>query len=124
MLPAVGGTVDGLSRFSGRLQVTERARSVIRNLYRMNGPQCLVLCWPSGVAHLPSALHEGGPFDVIIGHVAGCPIYADLRQLALFRERRITLDAPERVISPRPPLLKVIGAMPGPSRTALVGSAR
>lgn len=113
----------GVSRFAGRLEVTERARSVILNLTVANGPRCLVLCWPSGVAHLPAALHDSGPYDVIIGHVAGCPIYADLRQLALFRDRRMVLDAPERVISPRPPLLKVIGASAPPAR-ALAGSAR
>lgn len=120
MLPFRDDTT-GVSRFAGRLLVTERARSVIRDLYLANGPQCLVLCWPSGVAHLPSPLHEGGPYDVIIGHVAGCPIYADLRQLALFRDRRMVLDAPERVISPRPPLLKVLGMAP---ERVLAGSIR
>lgn len=110
----------GAGRFAGRLLVTDRARSVIRNLYLANGPQCLVLCWPSGVAHLPCSLYESGPYDVILGHVARCPIHADLRQLALFRDRRVVLDAPERVISPRPPLLKVLGAVPEP---ALAGSA-
>jgi uncharacterized protein (DUF779 family) len=77
---------------AGRLLVTAQARRVLRRLRRDEGPQALLLSWPGGVTCLPAAIFEPSMFDVIVGHVAGCPIHADLRQLACYRDRRAVLD--------------------------------
>jgi hypothetical protein len=37
-------------------------------------------------------MHHAGPYDVVVGHVARCPIYADLRQLELFRSHCMRID--------------------------------
>jgi uncharacterized protein (DUF779 family) len=64
---------------------------------RARGPHAIRLSWPAGVSYLPAKHHAAGPYDVIVGHVAGCPVYADVRQLSLFRERRAVLDAKTRL---------------------------
>lgn len=93
------------ARLAGRLLFTLRARSVIRQLSRNGSPQCVHVCWPGGVTCLPAGVYEPGPCDVIVAHVAGCPVYADVRQLALFRDRCLIVDAPERIRPPRLPML-------------------
>jgi hypothetical protein len=50
-------------------------------------------------------MHRVGPFDVVVGHVARCPIYADLRQLDLFRSECMLIDVND-VREPRRLLLK------------------
>jgi uncharacterized protein (DUF779 family) len=100
--------VDDLRDASARLLVTDRARRVLGRLRRDYGPQALLLSWPGGVTCLPAAMFVPSTFDVIVGHIAGCPIHADLRQLACYRDRRAILDVlnPSRrshpVVSLRP----------------------
>src|SRR5262249_18295129 len=65
----------------GRLVVTDAARDAIRRLCRDTGRQALVLSWPGGAVCLPSSLYTPTAFDVIIGHIARCPIFVDLRRL-------------------------------------------
>jgi uncharacterized protein (DUF779 family) len=79
-------------RNSARLEVTGRARRAFARLRRDDGPQALLLSWPSGVTSLPARLFKPGTFDVIVGHISGCPIHADLRQLAYYRDRSAVLD--------------------------------
>jgi hypothetical protein len=59
-------------------------------------------------------------FDVIVGHIAGCPIHADLRQLACYRDRRAILD----VLNPSRRSHPVVSLRPMfASRRARVGRA-
>jgi uncharacterized protein (DUF779 family) len=72
---------------------------------RHHGRQAVVLSWPAGAAYLPAAMWVPGRFDVIVGHVACCPIYADVRQLKLFPDARLVLDLTDgAAVSSRPPL--------------------
>jgi uncharacterized protein (DUF779 family) len=76
-----------------RLRVTRHARKAMAEMRRAHGPHAVRISWPAGVTYLPSKHHSPSPYDVIIGHVSGCPVYADVRQLTLFRDRRAVLDA-------------------------------
>lgn len=93
-----------------RLVITARARAAARRLVSSAGPQHLLLTWPGGVTAMPAGVHVPGEFSVIIGHVARCPVYADVRQLALFRERQMMVDAPESTPAARRPLLRMSAA--------------
>lgn len=77
---------------SARLTVTHRARRAVARIRRSSGPQALLLSWPGGATCLPIDAFEPEPYDVIIGHVAGCAIHADLRQLNYYRDRAAVLD--------------------------------
>jgi hypothetical protein len=77
----------------------------MRKLCAGAGPQHVVLTWPGGANYLPATMHHAGPFDVVVGHVARCPIYADLRQLDLFRNECMLIDVND-AREPRRPLLK------------------
>jgi uncharacterized protein (DUF779 family) len=93
-----------------RLRVTRHARKAMAELRRQRGPHTVLVSWPAGVAYLPSTHHSVSPYDVIIGHVSGCPVYADVRQLGLFRDRRVVLDAHARrtlFTTPRRPVLRL-----------------
>ncbi len=52
-------------------------------------------------------------FDVIIGHIAGCPVYADVRQLGFFADRPLALDLAESVRWRERPLLRLRSASCG-----------
>lgn len=84
------------ARLGERLRVTVRARRALADLCREQGRQHLVLTWPAGVALLPAALHRPGVHEVIVGHLAQCPIYVDLRQVALWPDRQMLLDVVSR----------------------------
>jgi hypothetical protein len=88
----------------------------IRAHVRRAGPHHLRLAWPGGITTLPAGVHDPGPHDVIMGHVARCPIYVDVRQLALFRERRVLVDACDPVRPDASPILKVVVAAPPNAR--------
>ncbi|HZC53596.1 MAG TPA: hypothetical protein VE441_14005, partial [Mycobacterium sp.] len=77
-----------------RLQVSGRARRAIRRVCDEHGPHVLLLSWPAGATCLPAANYTPAPCDVIIGHIVGCPIHADLRQLGAHRDRHSLLDTP------------------------------
>lgn len=102
---------DGMSPLpaSRRLRVTKDARRAMADLRETDGAQALLLSWPAGVACLPAAVHTPSPYEAIIGHVSGCPIYADVRQLAMFRDRHAVLDARAHAstVRPRRPLLRL-----------------
>jgi hypothetical protein len=86
--------------------ITARARSAIRRFCADAGRQHLVVTWPGGANYLPATMHHAGPYDVVVGHVARCPIYADLRQLKLFRARCMLIDLSDRARPRGRPLLK------------------
>jgi uncharacterized protein (DUF779 family) len=101
----------------GRLVVTDAARDAIRWLCRDTGRQALLLSWPGGAVCLPSSLYTPSAFDVIIGHIARCPIFVDLRQLRVSAGARVVLDATHGW--PRRPLLRLRPAgRPEPARRA------
>jgi hypothetical protein len=100
--PRTGGRA---SRLGDRLLITARARKALRRLCAEAGRQHLVLTWPGGANYLPAAMHHAGPYDVVVGHVARCPIYADLRQLDLFRTRYMLIDVNDCAHPPGRPLL-------------------
>jgi hypothetical protein len=77
-----------------RLHVTVRARRALRDLVAESGPQHVIVAWPAGATTLPAAMHTVSPHEAIVGHVAGCPIFVDVRQVSLFRNRRGLLDVP------------------------------
>jgi uncharacterized protein (DUF779 family) len=83
---------DDIDAPAARLVVTPLARRTMAGIHRAAGPQALVLSWPGGATCLPVEYFEPGDFDVIVGHVAGCPIHADLRQLACYADRFAVLD--------------------------------
>jgi hypothetical protein len=89
----------------GRLVVTDAARDAVRRLCRDTGRQVLLLSWPGGAVCLPSSLYTPTAFDVIIGHIARCPIFVDLRRLGFPADARVVLDATHGW--PRRPLLRL-----------------
>ena len=84
---------------------TRAARATITAACRREGSQTIVVSWPAGAAYLPTTCYAPAPDDVMLGQIAGCPIYADSRRLDLFPTHRMLLDAdptsPNRL---RPPL--------------------
>ncbi len=97
----LGGSLDCGAGRGGRLVVTGRARDAIRCLCRAGGPQALVVGWPADVTCLPAARFSPSEFDVILGHIAGCPVYADVRQLGTFADTPAVLDLAEPMRWPR-----------------------
>jgi uncharacterized protein (DUF779 family) len=88
--PAMPRSVSGAV---SRVAFTPAARRALTTVSRRDGQQAVLLAWPAGAAYLPRADYVPHTFDVILGHVAGCPIYVDTRRLALFRNQRVVLDA-------------------------------
>lgn len=84
---------------------TPAARATIAAACRREGSQTVVVSWPAGAAYLPTTCYTPAHGDVLLGHVAGCPIYADTHRLQLYPAQQMLLDAdrssPHR---PRPPL--------------------
>ncbi len=114
----LGGSLDCGAGRGGRLVVTDRARDAIRCLCRAGGPRALVVAWPGGVACLPVARLSPSEFDVILGHIAGCPVYADVRQLGSFANRHAVLDLAEPMRWPERPLLQLRSAPRGDTARA------
>jgi hypothetical protein len=106
----------------GRLVVSDAARDAIGRLCRDDGRQAVLLCWPGGAACLPVSLYTPAAFDVIIGHVARCPIYVDVRQLRFTAGTQAVLDTTQA--GTQRPLLRLRPAHPEPaSQTAHRGGA-
>src|SRR6266571_9228913 len=101
----LGSSLDSSAERGERIVVTDRARDAMRCVCRAGGPQALVVTWPTGAAYLPAAMFSRSEFDVIIGHVARCPVYADVRQLGLFADRHAVLDVAETMNWREQPLL-------------------
>ena len=114
----LGGSVECGAGRGGRLVVTNRARDAIRCLCRAGGLQALVVAWPGGVACLPVARLSPSEFDVILGHIAGCPVYADVRQLGSFADTPAVLDLAAPMSWPERPLLQLRSAPGGDSARA------
>ncbi len=114
----LGGSLDCGAGRGGRLVVTDRARDAIRCLCRAGGPQALVVAWPADVTCLPVAMFSPSEFDVILGHIAGCPVYADVRQLRSFADTPAVLDLAEPMSWPERPLLRLRSAPRGDSARA------
>jgi hypothetical protein len=110
---------------AARLVVNGRARRALTRICQAHGPQVLLISWPAGATVLPAALFTPGPFDVIIGHVAGCPMHADMRQLYFYRGRHAVLDAPRWPSRSHPVLrLNQSATQALPVATAAAGRAR
>ena len=106
----LGSSLDSGTERGGRLVVTDRARDAMRWVCHAGGPQALVVTWPAGAAYLPVAMFSRGEFDVIIGHIARCPVYADVRQLGFFADRHAVLDVAETMSWRERPLLRLRSA--------------
>ena len=99
---------------SGRIVFSTSARSAIVAACRGGGRQAVLLSWPAGATYLPRECYRQGEFDAVVGHVAGCPIYADVRRLALYADRRVMLDAERNSRGrPHPPLRARVLPSPG-----------
>ena len=111
----LGSSLDSGAEHGARIVVTDRARDAIRCLCRVGGPQLLVVACPAGVECLPVAMFSPSQFDVIVGHVAGCPVCADVRQLGSFADRHAVLDVAESMRWRERPLLRLRSAPCGGS---------
>jgi len=85
------------------------------------GRQALLLCWPGGAVCLPVSLYAPAAFDVIIGHIARCPIYVDVRQLRFAAGTHAVLDATQAC--EQRPLLRLRPAHPEPASRRLIAAA-
>jgi hypothetical protein len=113
--------MQGLDESPGRrLVVSDLAGEVIAGLFDEQGQQAIVLCWPRGAACLPLALHVPGEYEVVIRHIACCPIYVDVRQLGWSTARRAVLDVAE---SPRAGKRPVLRLHPVDGARSVVGAA-
>jgi len=82
---------DRSSGTDDRFSATPDAQRAAEKLRSVAGHQVMLVSWPAGVAYMPAATFEAGHYDRIIGHVARCPVYADVRQLAYY-EGNVVLD--------------------------------
>ena len=68
------------------------ARTAIVAACRRGKRQAVLLSWPAGATYLPREYYQPSKFDVVVRHIAGCPVYVDVRRLALFRNQSVLLD--------------------------------
>jgi uncharacterized protein (DUF779 family) len=99
-----------------RLVVTDRARRAMGQVRRGQGLQVVVLAWPGGATYLPRAAYRPTKYDVIVGHIASCPVYADMRRLGWSSRTRVVLDVVEMPPPGRRPVLHVRAAAQGTAR--------
>lgn len=107
----------GLS-LGARLVVTGRARRAMGEVCRSHGRQVVVLAWPGGATYLPVASYRPSKYDVVVGHIAGCPVYADMRRLGWSSRNRVVLDIVE---TPRPGRRLLLSVRPAAQATACSG---
>lgn len=96
---------------------TAAATATLAEVCRRDGAQVVLLAWPAGATYLPRDHYVPDEFDVVLGYIAGCPIFADTRRLALFPSHNIMLDAPAGSARlRRPPLIATVVHSPAPAR--------
>ena len=105
----------------GRLVGSGAARDAIGRLCRDDGRQALLLGWPGGAVCLPVSLYTPTAFDVIIGHIARCPVYVDVRQLRFTPGTHAVLDATQ--VWKQRPLLRLRPAHSDPGHRRLDAAA-
>lgn len=96
-----------------RLVVTSAARRAVLRVRREIGPQAVLVSWPAGATYVPERSYVPSTFDVIVGHVARCPIYADIRQLGFYNDRFAVLDVRDTDQRHRP----ILRVRPAPAAT-------
>ena len=81
-----------------RLIVTDQARATVGQLAEGGHRIAILLDWPTDPYAETSAGFEAAddfvpaPYDAIIGHIDGCPVYADLRQRNTSPARQVCLE--------------------------------
>jgi len=76
-----------------RVDLTLTARVTLTAACRREGLQTVIVSWPAGAAYLPTVCYTPDAGDVLLGHVVGCPIYADTQRLEMYPAQRMLLDA-------------------------------
>jgi uncharacterized protein (DUF779 family) len=74
-----------------RILATPRMRTMLAELVEARGPLHVLVEWPLSARCIPADDHRTGSRDVIIGHVASCPIFIDLYYLAWFFDNGVLL---------------------------------
>ena len=76
-----------------RIVATPRMRARLTELVDEEGPHRVLVEWPMTARCVPAASHSASSLDVIIGHVASCPIFVDLQLLTwFFKDRVLEVD--------------------------------
>lgn len=94
--PRTGPETGGGHRPLGRVVATPAALGAIDALTRSRGPLVFVQSAGCCEGSAPMCFDTGelvlGAHDVLLGHVAGCPLYIDVRQARLWEGRVLLLD--------------------------------
>jgi uncharacterized protein (DUF779 family) len=101
-----------------RLAVTDRARRAMSQVCRAQGPQVVVLARSGRATYMPLVAYRPSKHNVVIGHIAGCPVYADMRRLSWSSRTRVVLDVVEMPGPGRRLFLHVRPAVQAPARAA------
>jgi hypothetical protein len=91
-----GSRVNSSDAARLRVTATADARRELEGFGGEAGPQVLLLSWPPVAVSIPARLYAAGPTHVTLGHIAGCPVQADLRQLRHFGAAPVVLDVARR----------------------------
>lgn len=81
-----------------QLTITAQARATVSQLAAGGHRIAILLDWPADpstetfAGFEPADDFEPAPYDAIIGHIEGCPVYADLRQRNTSPARRVCLE--------------------------------
>jgi len=79
-----------------RVIATEKARELIHRLEQVHGPllfhQSGGCCDGSAPMCYPRAEFRTGPSDVLLGEVAGCPVYIGAAQFELWAHTQLVID--------------------------------
>jgi len=92
---------------AARIAVTPRATRAVSNTRKSLGDHTVVMTWPAGATMLPADQFVPSAFDVIVGHVAQCAVFADARQLELFAAHHVLIDVETNPRPSRRPILRV-----------------
>lgn len=92
----VGSRVNFADAARLRVTATADARRELEGLGSEAGPQVLLLSWPPVAVLIPAKLYAAGPTHVTLGHIAGYPVQADVRQLRHFGATPVVLDVARR----------------------------